>query len=201
MVNVKPLKFQCIHCGNCCTDKSTFINLTYHDILRITEGLKLTLEEIIQFIGFYIFEKGFTEKELKELVIRPIETTKGLAFIGLLKKQDGSCFFYDKSEKRCTIYSLRPIFCRTFPFTFEKIEDKGLRIFYTVKGKEYCLGIGVDAPEIDLIKWKKLGNEVLTNLKENEIFISNWNKLVKDGKINSTVKNFILMVLNLSSKS
>ena len=150
MVNTKPLKFQCVHCGNCCTDKSTFINLTYHDILRLKDGLKLTLAEIIQCIGFYIFEKGFTKEELKKLVIPPIETKKGLAFIGLLKNQDGSCFFYKKGKQRCSIYPLRPTFCRTFPFTFNKINRVGIEISYTEKAKEYCLGIGHEAPKINL---------------------------------------------------
>ncbi|MFX1355859.1 MAG: YkgJ family cysteine cluster protein [Promethearchaeota archaeon] len=201
MINSKSLKFQCIHCGNCCTDQTTFINLTYHDIIRLKDGLKLTLAEIIQCIGFYIFEKGFTKKDLKKLVISPIETKKGLAFVGLLKNQDGTCFFYKKEKKRCSIYPLRPAFCRTFPFTFRMTENEGIEIFYTEKAKAFCQGISHEAPEIDLDYWKNLGDNVLANLKENEIFISNWNKLVKDGRIDPTVKNLILMILNLSSKN
>ncbi|MFX0059787.1 MAG: YkgJ family cysteine cluster protein [Candidatus Hodarchaeota archaeon] len=199
MVNNKSLRFKCIHCGNCCKDQNTFINLTFHDILLIKKGLGLTLEETIQMIGFYLFEKGFNEKELKRMVISPLETEKGLAFLGLLKNQDGSCFFYNIKEKRCSIYPLRPIFCKTFPFTFKKINNLELEIFYTEKAKDYCLGIGKDAPEIDSKEWFILGNNVLNNIKENQIFITNWNRLVNKGKISPTVKNLILSILNIAS--
>jgi Fe-S-cluster containining protein len=195
----KSLRFKCIHCGNCCKDQNTFVNLTYHDVLLIRKGLRLTLEEVIQILGFYIFEEGFDKEELKKMVISPVKTKKGLAFIGLLKNQDGSCIFYDIEKSKCSIYPLRPTFCRTFPFSYKKVSNVGLKVFYTEKAKQYCLGIGKEAPEIDSKKLIKLGKEVLDNLKENEIFVNNWNKLVEKEKMFPSAKNLILTILNLSS--
>ena len=40
MNTVKSLRFACIRCGKCCSDKNTIVNLTYFDILRITETYK-----------------------------------------------------------------------------------------------------------------------------------------------------------------
>ena len=95
MVNPEELRFICTRCGNCCTDKDTLVNITYLDILRLKKGLKLDLKEIIDVIGFYVFDQKLTEGALEKMVISPIETEKGLAFTGLLKNNLGDCYFYD----------------------------------------------------------------------------------------------------------
>ena len=81
----KELRFECLRCGNCCVDKNTLVNITYFDILRIKDGLSLNFEEILEILGFYIFDKTPTEEELGKMVVPPIETERGLAFTGLKK--------------------------------------------------------------------------------------------------------------------
>ena len=76
----KEFRFSCVHCGTCCTDKNTLVNVTYSDILRIKKGLNLSLDETLEILGFYIFEKKPSIEELKKMVVPPIETEKGLAF-------------------------------------------------------------------------------------------------------------------------
>ena len=189
MTNSKNLRFECIRCGNCCTDKNTLVNLTYYDILRIKNGLDLNIQEILDSIGFYISKEKVSAENLHKMVIAPIETEKGLAFIGLLKKDNGSCYFYDHQKKKCLIYNLRPLFCRTFPFSYISNRNN-VTIIYTKKGLEYCLGISEKAPFINLDYWIKLGKKVFKKLKKNNEIIKIWNdNIAKNKKIPSVKVN------------
>ena len=204
---VKKFRFICTRCGNCCTDRNTLVNLTYSDILRIKNGLNLTLEELLQVIGFYVFETELTEEALKKLVIPPIATEKGLSFIGLLKKSTGACYFYNEKEKKCLIYELRPNFCKSFPFSFKillnAIDKSKAKIimFLTEKGKVYCPGIGVDAPLINEDEWIILGKKIIEDLNNNSILVEKWNDAVKKGEIKQSVRNFLLNIFKLKENN
>ena len=197
------LKFKCIHCGSCCTDINTIVNLTYNDILRLKDGLNLNIDEIIEILGFYVFKEIPSEYEIKKMVIPPIETENGLAFVGLRKYAHGNCIFYDEKQNRCPIYSIRPNFCRTFPFTFklsqnrEKSLEDRLEVRYTDKALEYCKGIDDSSPDIDIKAIKKLGKQVIEDLARNNVLIQEWNQNVNNKKIIPTVRNFILTILNI----
>ncbi|MFW9866700.1 MAG: YkgJ family cysteine cluster protein [Candidatus Thorarchaeota archaeon] len=201
MVTVKELRFGCTRCGNCCTDKSTIVNTTYFDIIRIVSGLNLSIEDTFEVLGFYLLDQEMNDYELEKMVISPVNTEKGLAFMGLIKNHDGICFFYDSVKKKCSIYSLRPGFCKTFPFSFKEVESEGskrkIEIFYTEKGKQYCLGINSDSPIIDKDYWEDLAITILSELKKNEIFISKWNESVKMGIVKPTVRSLIERIFKL----
>ncbi len=206
MPSNKEFRFECIKCGNCCSDKNTFVNITYIDILRIQKALTLSIDELLEIIGFYIFKKELSVEELKKMVVPPIKTERGLAFIGLNRKSNGFCYFYDEKGKRCMIYILRPKFCRTFPFSFRILFDKTdrtkakIELYYTEKGLEYCPGINQDSPLIKEDEWIKLGKKTIENMNDNNILIEKWNDAVKNGRISPSAKNFILTVLNLEKK-
>jgi Fe-S-cluster containining protein len=203
----KPLRFICTRCGNCCTDKNTLVNVTYSDILNIKNGLKLTYKELLEIIGFYIFEKEPDQEILKKMIVPPIETERGLAFVGLIKKSDGSCFFFDRENNNCKIYKIRPNFCRTFPFSFKILFDKfdktkaKIKMYYTEKGKKYCPGIGEDAPLINDDEWIQLGKKTIEDINHNNVLITKWNEAVKKNKIKPSVKNFLLTIINLDEDS
>jgi len=203
---IKEFRFECTRCGNCCTDKNTLVNITYSDILRIKNGLNLSLEEILEILGFYIFDKTPTEEEIRKMVVPPIETERGLAFTGLKKKSSGKCYFYDDKGKNCLIYKIRPMFCRTFPFTFriffnKEIPNKAkIKMQYTEKSIEYCPGIGENAPLIDEGEWIKAGKTTIEEMNSNNILIRKWNEACKKGKIEPTARNFVLTILNLDEK-
>ena len=202
MSTTNDLRFECVNCGTCCTDGNTLVNTTYSDILRIKDGLNLTQDEIIEILGFYIFDKKPTTKEIDRMVVPPIETEKGLAFAGLKKRSSGQCYFYNNEKKRCSIYQFRPNFCRTFPFSFKLLIDKGnsnesaIKIFYTEKGLQFCAGIE-EAPIIEMDKWIQLGRRVIQDLAKNLVLIKKWNESVKNKQISPTVRNFILTIINL----
>jgi Fe-S-cluster containining protein len=205
MKDKKKLRFECIRCGNCCTDKNTLVNLTYLDILKIKNSLDLDINEVLDFLGFYIFDKLLTEGDKRRMIIPPIETEKGLAFIGLIKNSLGGCYFYDSQNKKCLIYDIRPMFCKTFPFSFGLIDDlntlatNNIDIFYTEKGKLYCPGIGAEAPFINTDSWTKLGINALKELKKNSVVIEDWNKQVKEKKKTATVKNFLYEIFKVNN--
>lgn len=203
MSNLSKYRFKCIRCGSCCKDNNTIVNLTYTDILRLSKGLKLSLDELLEIIGFYIFDKEVTESELSKMVITPIMTERGLSFPGLKKNQDGICYFYNKIENKCRIYKIRPDFCRTFPFTFDYEKEnsankqKRVTINITNKGKEYCPGLDKKSPEINFEHWIELGSNVLKNLAENEKFSQSWNKKLKEANKKSKAKAYLEEILNL----
>jgi Fe-S-cluster containining protein len=204
MVNPEELRFNCTRCGNCCTNKDTIVNITYLDIVRLKTGLKLDLKEILEIIGFYVFNKKLTEGTLEKMVVSPIETERGLAFTGLLKNNLGECYFYDKKKSKCLIYNIRPMLCRTFPFSFGMSncidnQSKGdSEIFYTEKAKNYCPGISSDSPIIKYNYWTKIGYETLKELKKNHLFNENWNKSVKNRYILPKVKNYVSTIFKIS---
>ncbi|MFX0139477.1 MAG: YkgJ family cysteine cluster protein, partial [Candidatus Hodarchaeota archaeon] len=144
-------------------------------------------------------------EDKKRMIIAPRETERGLAFVGLLKNSLGGCYFYDSTNKKCLIYELRPMFCRTFPFSFgflEKNKDdtsSDIDIFYTEKGKQYCPGISSEAPFIDLDNWMKIGKRTLEDLKKNYKLIEDWNKIVKKRGISPTVKKYLLTISKLNN--
>jgi len=196
------LRFECVHCGKCCTDLNTLVNTTYIDVLRIKNGLNLTIDEVIEILGFYVFDQAPSSKEIDRMVVPPIQTERGVAFVGLKKRSNGHCFFYDEVKERCSIYSFRPGFCRTFPFTFSILKDKDkkkseINIFYTEKGIQYCRGIGEEYPIIDLELWIKLARETIRDLSKNNQLIQKWNSSVKNKQIIPSARNFILTIFNL----
>ncbi|MHA2281462.1 MAG: YkgJ family cysteine cluster protein [Promethearchaeota archaeon] len=206
MVNPEELRFICTRCGNCCTDKDTLVNITYLDILRLKTGLKLDLKEILNVIGFYIFDKKLTEGTLEKMVISPVETERGLAFTGLLKNNLEECYFYNKNKSKCLIYNVRPMFCRTFPFSFHmsnalgKTPREDVNIIYTEKAKNYCPGITSDSPIIEYDYWNQIGIETLKELEKNLLFNERWNKRVKNGKVLPKVSNYISTILETNEK-
>ncbi|MHA2036320.1 MAG: YkgJ family cysteine cluster protein [Promethearchaeota archaeon] len=203
MINPKELRFICTRCGNCCTDKDTLVNVTYLDILRMKTALKLDLKEVLNIIGFYVFDKKLTNKALEKMVISPIETERGLAFPALLKNKLGECYFYDKKKMKCLIYDIRPKLCRTFPFSFNSMGNKvkeNIRIIYTDKAKSYCPGINSDSPIIEHDFWIQIGFETLKEIEKNSQYNEKWNKRIKSGKISPNVKNYIQTILNMDEK-
>ncbi len=207
MEKPKEFRFKCTRCGKCCTDKNTLVNVTQPDIMRIKNGLKLSLDEILEILGFYIFEKKPTPEELRKMVVPPIETERGMSFIGLKKKSKGTCYFYDNKDKKCLIYELRPTFCRTFPFSFRILidrEDKTrgkIEIYYTDKGLIFCEGIGTDVPLINEDEWIQVGKKTIEDMNFNNIIIEKWNNAVKNGQITPTARNFLLTLFNLEENN
>lgn len=92
------LRFRCTRCGHCCTGEPGFVWVNDAELTAIARLRGETLEEV-------------TTRHT-----RP--TRYGLT---LREKANGDCVFYDR-EAGCTIYSVRPRQCRTWPFWESNLE-------------------------------------------------------------------------------
>jgi len=109
------VRFHCIKCGICCGDTK---EKNRHVLLLRTEAeqiAKTTLQPISKF-AVKIKDRTPYSYEMK-------------------KSEDGKCVFLE--EDRCTIYSLRPLICRFYPFELKVLRNQKYTFLYT----EECPGI------------------------------------------------------------
>ena len=93
--------------GACCRGESGYIWCRYPEIEKMAEYLGMSLE-------------NFAKIYLKKVGHRYSLVEKRLA------EDDYACIFFDTDKKRCSIYPVRPLQCRTFPFwqQFKNSEDE-----------------------------------------------------------------------------
>jgi Fe-S-cluster containining protein len=94
------LKFSCTQCGNCCTGGPGYVWISDVEIERLAEHLKLTRREVTRRYCRLIGGK-WSLKELKNL------------------RNEFDCIFLRQDERgrrTCSVYPVRPLQCRTWPF-------------------------------------------------------------------------------------
>lgn len=89
----KGLPFKCTGCGKCCSGAPGYIWVQEEEMEKIAQFLKISLKE---------FKLKFTVQVGEKYSLRD------------LKHQDYSCIFL--KDKMCSIYSVRPRQCQTYPF-------------------------------------------------------------------------------------
>jgi Fe-S-cluster containining protein len=111
-------EFACLHCGRCCTLGLVQINLSFVDILRLGRPAARLFREGV--IGFYPF---FDPESLR------YDVELGLSKPCKLHK-----------DKRCSVYSSRPLNCRMFPYfllsgplELEAVFDEGFKCVHGLK--------------------------------------------------------------------
>lgn len=92
------LHFECTLCGNCCQLPGGSVAVSEVEIEKIADSLNMDLKDFIQ--NYCI--SGTVSRKLKE-------------------QENGACIFL--KDKRCTIYEIRPLQCRTFPFWPENVKS------------------------------------------------------------------------------
>lgn len=116
------LHFECTQCGNCCSGPPGYVWVTKEEISRISKSLGR--------------EDGWLDKKhLRRVQFR----------YSLTEKSDGDCIFLkrDGEKSYCSIYDVRPLQCRTWPFWTENLRsvDSWNRAALTCpgmnRGKEY----------------------------------------------------------------
>ncbi len=93
--------------GHCCTGESGNIWVKYTEAVKIADFINLSVED-------------FDTMYLKKVKHRYSLIEKKLA------SDNFACIFFDETNKRCSIYPVRPRQCRTFPFweQFKNNEDE-----------------------------------------------------------------------------
>jgi len=109
------VRFQCIKCGICCGNTK---EKDRHVLL-----LKREVEKIAKTTGRRIFK--FAVK---------IENKAPYSY-EMKKRENGKCVFLQND--RCTIYSLRPLICRFYPFELKVMHNRK----YTFLHTKECPGI------------------------------------------------------------
>lgn len=87
------LQFECTQCGDCCTGGPGYVWVNDADIQAIAEHLDKPVGEI-----------------------RLLHTKLARGQVSLTEHLNGDCTFLDPQTRRCRIYPVRPIQCRTWPF-------------------------------------------------------------------------------------
>ena len=97
------LKFSCTQCGNCCSGDPGYVWATKEEIARISVFL------------------GRTDGWLDNAHLRRV----GLQY-SLTEHPNGDCIFLkrENGKSMCTIYPVRPLQCRTWPFWKENLRSK-----------------------------------------------------------------------------
>ena len=96
----KGVNFSCTGCGGCCTGFPGYVWLTEKDILAMCELLKITPQEFI---------KKNTRTYKNKLSLKEIYPSY-------------DCIFF--KDKKCEIYSARPLQCRLYPFWPEVMQSQ-----------------------------------------------------------------------------
>ena len=93
------LNFACTQCGNCCTGSPGYVWVTDEDIRAIADYLDKPIGEV-----------------------RLLHTRPARGRVSLNEYANGDCIYFDPQVRRCTIYPVRPIQCRTWPFWSGNVE-------------------------------------------------------------------------------
>ena len=95
------LKFECTQCGACCAGEPGYVWVNKDEIAAIADHLKLTDDE-------------FRDRYVRKIGVR----------FSLVEFPNGDCVFLDSETRGCTIYTARPIQCRTWPFWTSNLKSE-----------------------------------------------------------------------------
>ena len=113
------LHFQCTGCGKCCSGGPGYVWVTSKEIAAIAGFLNMSVD---LFVRRYI-----RQKENRYALIER-------------KMQNFDCVFLQ--DKKCLIYPVRPVQCKTFPWWKEQLRSKESWEL----AARYCEGIKPQAP-------------------------------------------------------
>jgi Fe-S-cluster containining protein len=101
-------KFECTRCGACCQNRER-IPVTFSDLARWTkQGSFMSIILPHLELGSISEEDEIAKIALVPYIKMKDEDEKGM----------GTCPFYDPENKMCNIYFTLPIFCKTFPLSY-----------------------------------------------------------------------------------
>lgn len=114
------LNFTCTQCGNCCTGGPGYVWVTGEEIRRVAEFLKITPEEVVdtytrKFGGQFSFKENVRGSQRHDCIFLAEEKVEQ-------RTPQGERVV--TTRRRCSIYSVRPLQCRTWPFWPENLESK-----------------------------------------------------------------------------
>jgi Fe-S-cluster containining protein len=122
--NPKPwyaegLKFTCTQCGNCCTGGPGFVWISREEIVRLAEHLKISAEETVERYCHKVAGKWSLRENRN-----PVHGGYDCIFMKEIPTGNVSGAGIVQSRRICSIYPVRPLQCRTWPFWPELLESE-----------------------------------------------------------------------------
>jgi Fe-S-cluster containining protein len=114
------LNFACTGCGECCTGAPGYVWVTPEEIVAIAEHMSMSVE-------------AFSSRYVRKV---------GDRFSLTENKRTYDCDFL--TGKQCSIYPVRPVQCRTFPWWPQNLRSPEA----WQQAATYCEGINREAPRV-----------------------------------------------------
>ena len=122
------LRFTCTQCGNCCTGGPGYVWITTEEVARLAEFLGLTPEQTVERYCRKVGGPVEPEGEARAGRVR-LHFPGGAGEPGAGSKGEGRDLpaggGVPLRRRGCSIYPVRPLQCRTWPFWPENLEDPG----------------------------------------------------------------------------
>ena len=136
----KHVGFVCSRCSQCCGDTEDHVRTI---LLLKTDAERISNETLFDIHEFADQVSGFEPYNYQ-----------------MKKPENGKCFFL--KNNRCTIYKIRPLICRFYPFQLENLGNNRYSFSYTNK----CPGIG-KGPHHKKEFFETLFNKATNEIEEN----------------------------------
>lgn len=101
------LRFECAACGRCCGGELGTVRVTEEERAAISADLNISKDT---------FEDTYMVRKDGVMTLR--------------EKENYDCVFIGQNSKRCSIYRVRPLQCRLFPFWPSVLKNKDAWDFY-----------------------------------------------------------------------
>jgi Fe-S-cluster containining protein len=104
------LEFSCTGCGNCCTGGPGYIWINQEELARLAKFLGLGVEQVLDRYCRWIGQRA----SLNE--VRTVAGLYDCVFLKEVPVEAGGGPQVIQPRRICTIYPVRPLQCRTWPF-------------------------------------------------------------------------------------
>ncbi|HET6249613.1 MAG TPA: YkgJ family cysteine cluster protein [Tepidisphaeraceae bacterium] len=114
----RGLKFTCTQCGNCCTGPAGYVWISDEEIARLAGHLKMTAAEV---------QAKYCRTVFGRISLKETRTPEGNYDCIFLQEKSAEIHFDGTPparHKACSIYSVRPLQCRTWPFWPENLSSR-----------------------------------------------------------------------------
>lgn len=124
------LSFSCTQCGNCCTGGPGYVWISQEEIARMAQYLEISTQELLE---------KYCRKLGERISLQERRTAEGNYDCIFLEEEPGT------RKRICTVYPVRPLQCRTWPFWDGNLASKenwdraGRRCPGMDRGKKYSL--------------------------------------------------------------
>lgn len=109
------LEFTCTQCGNCCTGPPGYVWISRVELDRLAAHLNLTVSQVI---------RQYARRVSGKISLREHRNARGeYDCIFLEERQVSGGDGVVHTKRVCTIYPVRPLQCRTWPFWTENLRS------------------------------------------------------------------------------